>query len=88
MPDLPLRHTFLIEAHPAHDALIRVLTPFAVQQVAIVETLLTSASERVSIRIEVEGLEGRRAETLLRRLRGLPVVQRVGLGWREAAQAA
>lgn len=83
-----LRHTFLIEADPAHDALVRVLTPFAVQQVTILEAALTLVAGRAAIRVEVEGLAAMRAQTLLRRLEGLAVVQRVGLGWREIARAA
>ena len=82
-----VRWRFLVEAHAEPDALVRVLTPFSVQGAQLVEVTLDRVDGGLAIRIESEGLEAVRAETLLRRLEGLPVVRRVGLGW-QAAQAA
>jgi hypothetical protein len=81
------RWRFLVEAHAEADALVRVLTPFAVQGAQLIEVRLDRAGGDLAIHVEAEGLEAVRAETLMRRLEGLPVVRRVGLGWR-AAQAA
>lgn len=81
------RWRFLIEADAIADALIRVLTPFAVQGADLAEVTLARAEGGLAIRIEAEGLDARRAQILLRRLEALPVVRRAGLGWR-AAQAA
>ena len=89
MPEAGRRHCFLVETGPGADVLVRVLTPFAVQGADLAEvTLLQSPDGGLSIRIESEGLDEVRAETLLRRVQGLPIVRRVGLGWRGLAQAA
>ncbi|THD81696.1 MAG: hypothetical protein E7812_02430 [Phenylobacterium sp.] len=82
------RRCFLIDASTESDALLRVLTPFAVQGVDLLEVTLVRTEGGICVRVETEGLDARRAETLTRRLEGLPVVIRVGLGWRAAAQAA
>lgn len=84
----PTRWCFVIEAHPAADALLRVLHPFAVQGAELVEVTLARAGEVTAIRIEAEALAADRAEMLLRRLQALPAVRRVGLGWRTPALEA
>ena len=38
--------------------------------------------------VEADGLSTRRAETLVRRLRAMPVVLGVAIGWRQAERAA
>jgi hypothetical protein len=82
------RYGFVIDAHPDADALVRVLTPFAVQGAVLSEVSLMAGPRGLSIRLETEGLDEVRAGVLLERLRNLPVVIRAGLGWREAASAA
>ena len=82
------RWCFVVDADPCADALLRVLGPFAVQGAAIAEAVLTRSGDGLAIRIEAEDLAPERAETLLRKLQGLRVVRRVGLGWRAAAAAA
>jgi hypothetical protein len=84
----PARWRFVVEAHPDCDALIRVLTPFAVQGAELTEVVLAQAAGGLSISVEAAGLDRVRAETLLRRLEGLPVVRRIGLGWRSREAAA
>jgi len=79
---------FVIDAHPEADALVRVLTPFAVQGARLSEVSAVGGERGLSIRLETEGLDEVRAGVLLQRLRNLPVVIRAGLGWREAASAA
>ncbi|HEX3364515.1 hypothetical protein [Phenylobacterium sp.] len=87
MSDAGRRYAFVIEAADAPDALVRVLTLFAVQPVALASVSMSQAGGRASIRIEAHGLDAQRAETLLRRLDGLPIVRSVGLGWRDALRA-
>jgi hypothetical protein len=82
------RHCFFVETHAARDALVRVLTLFAVQSADLAAVSLTRAHDGLSIRIEADGLCDGRAEVLMRRLEGLPVVRSVGLGWRGLAQTA
>jgi hypothetical protein len=88
MSDAARRYAFVIEATDAPDALVRVLTLFAVQPLALAGVTMVPRDGGCAIRIEADGLDGRRAKTLLRRLDGLPVVCRVGLGWRDPLQAA
>lgn len=87
MTATPTRWRFLIDAHAASDALVRVLTPFAVVDADLVDVAVSRDGCGMAIRVEAEGLDTRRAETLLRRLEALPVVDRVGLGWSAAAPA-
>jgi hypothetical protein len=88
MSDLGRRYAYVIEAADAPDALVRVLTLFAVQPLAVASVTMVRGEARCSIRIEADGLDARRAESLLRRLDGLPVVNSVGLGWRDPLRAA
>jgi hypothetical protein len=85
MFDAGRRYTFVIEAADAPDALVRVLTPFAVQPLALTSVTMVKGDGGCGIRIEVDGLDAQRAETLLRRLGGLTAVRSVGLGWRDAS---
>lgn len=85
-PAAEARHTFLVEAHAEIDILVRVLGPFAVQGARIVGAELTEREGQVAIRIEVMDLAVGRAELLMTRLRALPAVIGVGLGWRAAAR--
>jgi hypothetical protein len=87
MTNPPTRWSFLIDAHPESDALIRILTPFAVQAADLTDVALSRANGGLRIRVDAEGLSRERAETLLHRLEGLAVVRRVGLGWQSAIQA-
>lgn len=77
------RHCFVVEASEAPDTLVRVLTPFAVQGARLASVVMGEGR----IHIEVDGLDTRCAETLLQRLRGMPVVTGVAIGWRQAADA-
>ena len=81
----PGQRTFLIEAQQGADVVLRVLGPFAVQGV---EILTMEASQRIgglSIRIEAGGLAEAAAQGLANRLRAMPSVTGVGLGWRAEA---
>ena len=82
------RHCFVVEAAEEFDALIRVLTPFAVQEAALASVTLDHGLHGLRIRIEADGLSSQRAETLLQRLRGMPVVLGVAIGWRQEAAVA
>lgn len=88
MSDAGRRYAFVIEAAAAPDTLARVLTLFAVQPLTLASVSMAQGDAGCFIRIEADGLDGDRAQTLLRRLDGLAAVQRVGLGWRTGAQAA
>lgn len=89
MSDAARRYAFLIEAVDAPGALVRVLTLFAVQPVALASVnMLPAAGGGAAIRIEADGLTQPRAETLRRRLDGLPGVHSVALGWRGPVNAA
>jgi hypothetical protein len=81
-PAAEVRHTFLVQAHAEIDVLVRVLGPFTVQGARIVAADLTEREGQVAIRIEVMGMPAGRAEHLTARLRALPAVLAVGLGWR------
>jgi acetolactate synthase small subunit len=77
-------HVFLIEAVDEPDALLRVLGPLAVRQVHINGLEMRRIGAGLTLRIEVAGLADGDAEHLTRRLRGLPVVIAVSLGWSSA----
>ncbi|WP_312166942.1 hypothetical protein [Phenylobacterium sp.] len=81
------RRTFLIEARPETDILLRVLGPFAVQGAQILVLEAVQGTARTSIRIETAGLGADGAGHLVERLRAMPAVSAVGLGWRAAAAA-
>jgi hypothetical protein len=87
-PSPPRRHCFVVEALDAPDTLVRVLTPFAVQGARLTGVVLDPAPGALAIRIEADGLDSKRADTLLRRLRGLPAVTAVALGWRTPLNTA
>lgn len=76
------RRTFLIEALPQADILLRVLGPFAVQGARVLVMESEQRAERTSIRIEVGGMDAGTAAHLVDRLRGIPAVRAVGVGWR------
>jgi hypothetical protein len=79
------RHCFLIDARQDGDALVRVLTLFAVQATEVISVSVAREGAGIAIRVEAEGLDPARAETLLHRLRNLPIVISAGLGWRATA---
>lgn len=78
------RYAFLIETADASDALVRVLTLFAVQPLSLASVAMVQRRDACAVRIEADGLDPVRAETLVRRLAGLPAVRSVALGWRDA----
>lgn len=82
------RRTFLLVVEAGTDTLLRVLAPFAVQGARIVAAELLEQGARTTIRIEVAGLAMARAEHLAERLRAMPAVRSVGLGWRAGQSAA
>jgi hypothetical protein len=87
MSDAGRRYAVVSEAVDAPDTLVRVLTLFAVQPLALAAVTMVRRESGCAIRIEADGLDTVRAETLLRRLDGLPVVRSVGLGWRDPLRA-
>ena len=88
MSDSGRRYAYVIEAHDAPDTLVRVLTLFAVQPLVLASVTMAASGGGCAIRVEADGLDAQRAETMLRRLDGLAVVQSVGLAWRGPMQAA
>lgn len=84
-PAAGVRRTFLVIARGEGDILLRVLAPFAVQGSPIVAAELTARAGQAAIRIEVAGMAMERAEHLAERLRAIPAVTSVGLGWRAEA---
>ena len=84
-PPAPARRTFLIEAQAGADVVLRVLGPFAVQDVDILTMEASRDLGRISIRIEAGGLAEATAQGLADRLRAMPAVTGVGLGWRVGA---
>ena len=75
------RRLFLIEMEGGADALLRVLGPFAVQGATVTGLDLRTSPGGVELRIEAGGLGEQPALQLGAKLRGLPVVRTVGLGW-------
>jgi hypothetical protein len=75
------RHIFLVEIEPGPDALLRVLSPFALMGARVTGLDLTDGDSRMDLRIEARGLAGPRADHLGRKLRALPMVRGVGQGW-------
>ena len=84
-PPASARRTFLIEARSGADVVLRVLGPFAVQDVEILAMEASLDLGRLSIRIEAAGLAEAAARCLADRLRAMPAVTGVGLGWRAGA---
>jgi acetolactate synthase regulatory subunit len=84
----PVGHRFEIEADPLADALMRVLGPFAVQQVtlACVRHDQTDAGARTMLETTV--LDAAKADLLGLRLAQLPCVRRVVVQPIEIALAA
>ncbi|MBA4013039.1 MAG: hypothetical protein C0481_14320 [Phenylobacterium sp.] len=78
------RRTFLIEARPEADIVLRVLAPFAVQGAQILTLAAEQGADRTSIRLEASGVGPDVAGLLVERLRAMPSVTTVGLGWRAA----
>ena len=76
------RRLYLVEADAAPDALLRVLGPFAVAGAQVTAIELTEQETRHALRIEAKGLTAGGAEHLGAKLRALPIVRSVGLGWR------
>jgi hypothetical protein len=80
----PWARLFLVETSQAQDALLRVLSVFAVQQVALASVAFAGGPDGGSIRIEARRLSEAQAEHLSARLRSVPAVRGVSLGWRSA----
>lgn len=75
----PERRIFVLEAPRGIDGLLRVLGPFALADADLASVTMERRGGGLNIRIEAEGLDERRAETLRRRLEGLPCVTSVGV---------
>ena len=88
MSEVGRRYVYVIEAVDAPDTLVRVLTLFAVQPLPLASVTMARGDAGCIIRIEADGLDVLRAETLLRRLDGLPAVRSVGRGWRDPMRVA
>ncbi len=79
------RHILLIEGIEREllaDPLLRVLGTMAVQQVQLVEVRFTRTGGGFCAQLEIELLSLQRAEHLARRLRQIPSITAVSLGWR------
>ena len=75
------RHVFLIEMHAEPDAVLRVLGPFALHEAELTALDLTRGEGRLDLRVEAVGVGFDLADRLGRKLRALPVVRGVSLGW-------
>lgn len=75
------RHLFLIEMEAAPDAVMRVLGPFALHEAELTTLALTRGEGRLDLRVEAVGFGFELADRLGRKLRALPVVRGVSLGW-------
>ena len=75
------RHVFLIELEAAPDAVMRVLGPFALHDAELTALDLTRGEGRLDLRVEAIGFSFDLADHLGRKLRALPVVRGVALGW-------
>jgi hypothetical protein len=75
------RHLFLIEMEAAPDAVMRVLGPFALHEAELTALALTRGEGRLDLRVEAVGFGFDLADRLGRKLRALPVVRGVSLGW-------
>lgn len=80
-----VRRTFLIEAQRHGDVVLRVLGLFVVQDAEILMLEAAQGAVLTSIRIETDGLAEGAAQHLAERLRAMPAVTGVGLGWRAVA---
>jgi hypothetical protein len=80
--DLGPRHIFLVEADAVGDTLARLLAPFIVADASVLRLDYQVDGADAAVRIEVAELTLQRAQLIQRRLEGLPVVRRVGCGWR------
>lgn len=78
-------HLFLVDLMDTPDALLKVLSVFAVQQVALAAVAFDGAPGGGRVRIEAHRLGAERAERLSDRLRSTPVVRGVSVGWRAGA---
>ncbi len=78
------RWTFLVEASDAPDQLLRVLNPLVVIGARLAAATLARSPDGVTIRLDTEDLDERRAETLRRRLQALPGVMGVSMAWQAA----
>ncbi len=79
------RHILLVEGNEREllaDPLLRVLGILAVQQVRLVDVRFTRSGGAFSARLEIEPLSLQRAEHLAQRLRQIPSITAVSLGWR------
>ncbi len=78
------RHILLVEGierEPKADALLRVLGTLAVQQGRLIEVRFARTDGGFNVRLEIEGLDLQHTEHLARRLRQIPAVTGVSLGW-------
>lgn len=69
-------HQFVVEVDPIPDALVRVLGPFAVQQVTVARVRYDQTCSGSAV-LEALGLDPDRADLLGRRLEQLPFVRSV-----------
>lgn len=79
------RLAFLIEAAPDDEPLLRILGLIAVRGGSVRGLSASETAQRMTIRIEIDGIEDGRAESAAERLRGMPGIYSVGLMWRPAA---
>jgi hypothetical protein len=75
------RRLFLVEAADEIDTLLRLLNIFAVRQVRVLKLEVVAAGAGLSIRLETDAMEERRAGQLAAKLGTLPIVRSVAIGW-------
>jgi hypothetical protein len=80
----PSLYLFHVEAVADDDAFLRVLGPFMVASATLKSAQMVCAGDHAFISIEAGGLDTQRAQTIVCRLRNLPVVRGVSFGWRNA----
>jgi hypothetical protein len=77
----PARRLFLVEAADETDALLRLLSVFAIRQVRVVKLEMAPIAAGVGIRLETHPMSEAGAGQLASKLSTLPGVRGVGLGW-------
>jgi len=77
------RHIYVVEGRASADGLSRVIGLFVVQDARLDEARYDADAKSFTLRIVAGGLGDERADHLARRLRLVPQVERVAVGWRE-----
>lgn len=78
-PMLETAHVFVVEAAAEPDALLRVLSAFAVRQVNLCSVRMAQLNAATRIEIQASGLPAAEAQAIRAKLEGFPSVRAVRL---------